>query len=189
MQVVQNRLYSKAGRFELGAFFGFVSADPFLSVRGVGGTVGYHFTESWGLNLLAVSYMAEESSANKDFQKQTGGSAFPDTNEPKTFYGTELVYSPIYGKLSLAGKSIIYYDFHVMGGGGFLKSESGNDLTLHLGLGQQFYLSKSFALKIDYRIMRNNEVLIKKSPATRGQRSISRENYSNLFSVGVSLLL
>src|SRR5690606_15558889 len=45
MDVVQNRLYTKASKIEIQGFGGFLNSDPFLSVKGAGGSVGYHFSE------------------------------------------------------------------------------------------------------------------------------------------------
>src|SRR3954454_2273422 len=51
--VVQNRLYSKEGKVEVAGFGGVVNNDPFLTVNNLGGTLGYHFTEYLGVNLVA----------------------------------------------------------------------------------------------------------------------------------------
>ncbi len=188
MQVVQNRTYSKEKRFELGLYGGFDSADPFLSIKTVGLSLGYHFTEYFGVQALWWKYFVTNSSAANDFISSQNN-AYPDTNEPKEYYGGEFLFSPIYGKLSLMGAAIIHYDFHLMAGTGILKSESGSNLAFDLGLGQQVYLSNHFALNLDYRIMRNNETVLHKSPTNAGQPAFNRVNYSSVFTVGVSVLM
>ena len=188
MQVVQNRLFSKAERIEVGLFGGFVSADPFLSIKNAGLSLGYHFSEYFAVHLMAWKYFVSESEASVDFKKSAAG-AFPDTNEPKTYYGGEFAYSPIYGKLSVMGKVIIYYDFQLMLGAGMTKTESGNDATFHFGLGQQVYLSRAIALKLTYRYMTYSETLLKKSPALLGQKGIDRQNASSTIGVGLSFFL
>src|SRR5882724_4686107 len=51
--VVQNRLYSKAGKFELALFGGLLSTDPFLNVTALGGSLGYHFSEYVSFHAVA----------------------------------------------------------------------------------------------------------------------------------------
>src|SRR3954471_9123833 len=50
--VVQNRLYSKSGKLEIGGFGGLTSSDPFLDVKQLGGSIGYHFSELWAVHLF-----------------------------------------------------------------------------------------------------------------------------------------
>src|SRR5262245_32582443 len=51
--VVQDRLYSKSGRLEVGGFYGLTSNDPFLNIKQAGGSVGFHFSELWALHVFA----------------------------------------------------------------------------------------------------------------------------------------
>src|SRR5690606_17566597 len=41
--VVQNRMYTKTRKFELGVYTGVVATDPFLSVYSLSGTFAFHF--------------------------------------------------------------------------------------------------------------------------------------------------
>lgn len=187
-QVVQHRLFTKARRLELGVFGGSVGTDPFLSVKNVGFSLGYHFSEYLGAHLMGWKFFTSPSSASDDFTRSQPGLA-ADTNFPEFYYGGEMSFSPIYGKLSLLGAAIIYYDLHLMGGVGMTDTESGNYFTAHLGIGQQFYLSRYFALKVGYRLMRNSEWTLYKTGTSKGQRHIERTNYSNVITVGISCLL
>src|SRR4051812_39178086 len=46
--VVQNRLYSKARKFELGVDYSVLNSDPFLSASTLGGALGYNVSEYLG---------------------------------------------------------------------------------------------------------------------------------------------
>ena len=185
--VVQNRLYTKSGKVEFSVFGGFVSSDPFLSVHNVGGSLGYHLTEYLSLNVMGWKAFASPSSALSTFQQVSG--ATTNTNEPKSYIGTELAADLIYGKLSLAGKKIIYYDFHLLGGLGVTSTQSGNDFTPSVGLGQQTWISKCVALKIDYRLMEYHEDIVEKvKPSLLGQVVDNRANWTNVITVGFSFL-
>ncbi len=186
--VVQNRIYSKSGKFEIGGFGGVLLTDPFLSVTSLGGTIGYHFSEFWGLRLLGWKSFSGASSAYETFEATRG--AIPLVNEPKSFYGGELALSLIYGKLSMLGKSIVYYDMHLLGGAGITATDTGNYLTPFAGIGQQVYLGQSVALSLDYRLMAYREDLRETVIlATLGQVVRTRTNWTNSVTLGLTFLL
>jgi outer membrane beta-barrel protein len=187
--VVQNRIYSKAGFVEVGAFGGLVLTDPFLSVKSAGGRIGYHFSEFLSLHALGWKNFSGHSSAYTDFETTRG--AVPLVNEPKWFAGGEIGASLLYGKLSFLGKSIIYYDFHLLGGAGMTGTDNGQYLTPFAGFGQQIYLGQSVALSIDYRLMAYYEDMVETAPAPAltGQYVRSRWNWTNSITLGVTFLL
>jgi outer membrane beta-barrel protein len=185
--VVQNRLYTKSGKLELGLFGGSIDADPFLDVFTVGGSVGYHFNEFFAVHALGWKSYSSPSSA---YDRIPGGVG-TSTNELNAFYGAELAWSPIYGKLSVLGKSIVYYDFHLLGGAGITSSQTGNYLTGIIGVGQQIYLGERVSLKVDYRLMPFREDIVDEISAggTRGQVIQNRTTMSNVFTLGLTFLI
>jgi len=147
--VVQNRTYSKAGKISLGLIGGRATDDPFLSTTAYGLNVGYNFSEFWGASLVGMKYAVSPSNALKTLR---AGGKEANTVAPEHYLGAEATGSFLYGKLSLLGASIIYYDMHVTAGGGITKTENDSAaLTTSLGIGQRFYLTKSLSLRMDYR--------------------------------------
>ena len=187
MGVVQNRRYSKVNRFDLGFQSGILSSDPFLSTHASGLTLGYSFTETWGVRSIAWKAIAAGSSARRALE-QTGKKA--STNEPEGYAGAEAVFSPIYGKLSVLGKSIIHYDFHLLGGVGvtFLENPSyPSGLTGHAGVGQQMFLRRNLAMQVDYRMMVYREHLREKEiPSRLGEDLGARTNFTHAITLGVN---
>lgn len=190
--VVQNRLYSKEHKIEVSLLGGVVATDAFLSVQNLGASLGYHFSEYLSLHVIAwkdyVGQSSEFTAFQNNIQAQKGIPAVPDTNYPQAYYGGEGEWSLLYGKLSVLGKAIIYYDFHLLGGVGVMNTESGNDLTESLGLGQQFFLSKMISVRIDYRLMHYNEQLLNKESSTYTLGD-TRANWTNAITLGVSFLI
>jgi outer membrane beta-barrel protein len=133
VSVIQNRLYSKAHTFELGVYVGSISTDPFLSVKNYGLSLGYHINDYFGIVALAWKESVSPSSALTLLQSSENTTA--NTNDPKSFWGGELDFVPLYGKLSLVGKAIIYFDTHVDAGAGETSTETGNYLTPFIGIG------------------------------------------------------
>lgn len=191
--VVQNRVYSKEHKLEVGTFVGLLSSDPFLDVTNVGASIGYHLSETFSGHLLGWKSLVSPSSALKLLQEPVGTGGLgttANTNKPKFFLGAEGQASVLYGKLSVLGKAIIYYDFHFNGGLGMTGTESGSYLTPFIGLGQKVYLSKNIALSVDYRIMRYNENIVEKILPTKiGQVVGQRDNWSHSVNLGVSFLI
>ncbi len=185
--VVQNRSFSKSHKFEFGLMSGIVATDPFLNVNNLGFDVGYNFNEYFSLYLIGFKDFVNPSSALTTFQNTIG--ATTDNNPPSYYLGTELNASILYGKLSLLGKAILHYDMHLLGGLGLTNTFSGTYFTPSLGLGQQIYLTKSLALRVDYRLMLYNETIIEQViPTKLGQPVGNRLNFTNSITVGVDFL-
>jgi outer membrane beta-barrel protein len=192
LRVVQNRIYTKAGKIEPGFFIGTIATDPFLSVKNWGFNLGIHINEEWAVNGLYWRDAVSQSSAQSQLRKDQGIEA--NTNPPRTFMGGEVVWSPIYGKLSLLGQAIIHYDLHMNAGAGVRDTASGRTTGLLFGIGQQVYLSKFAALKLDYRFLTFQEDLVIKAGSTPpagmsvGDR-IRRTNNSDVITLGVSFFI
>ena len=187
LSVVQNRTYTKSNKWDLGGLGGIVNSDPFLTIKSVGGSLGYHFNEYFSFHLIGWKDLVSKSSALTSFEKFSGGTA--NTNYPKYFLGGEANGSLLYGKLSVLGKAIIYYDLHLSAGAGVTKTESGDYFTPMGGIGQRFYLSKNLSLRIDYRLQYYKErILEKEVPTKKGEVRGIRGNYSNCVTLGISFM-
>jgi outer membrane beta-barrel protein len=199
--VVQNRLYTKARKFELGVFGGVISTDPFLSVKNAGGLLAYHFNEYFALSVMGYKSFSNPSSALELLQSPVGSGGLGTTaniNNPNWFLGVEGAGSFLYGKLSLLGKAIIHFDMHLLAGVGETATVANTAagaynahyVTPYIGIGQQIYLTKSMSLRLDYRLMRYNETIVEQVlPSKMGQPVGDRINYSNTITLGIDFLI
>ncbi len=186
--VVQNRTYQNARKFEFGIFGGTVNTDPFLNVRSLGVTLGYYFSPYFSTHLICWKNYASGSTALKTFEATSGYTA--NTNIPHSFCGAQASGDFLYGKLSLLGAMIIYFDLHLRGGVGEIRTESGKSIGPFVGLGQQIHLNKRFSLTLDYRMMVYQEDLKGKVPgATFGAVLGNRTNVTDVITLGVSFTL
>jgi outer membrane beta-barrel protein len=186
VRVVQNRLYSKAHTFELALFVGSTATDPFLSVKNYGVSLGYHLNDYFGIVLLGWKDSVQPSDALTLLQSSQHVTA--NTNDPSSFVGGELDFVPLYGKLSLVGKSIIYFDTHVDLGAGVTSTETGKYATPFIGLGEQIYLNSWSSLMLDYRLTGYHETLDQKvlgQPGLGGSIG-SRTTLNDVITVGIS---
>lgn len=190
IEVVQNRQYSKKHRLSLLAGAATVSADPFLSVSSVGGAMSFHFTEAFALSAIYKKFMVANSSYLDELQSGliTGTASTANTNRPNAFYGTEIEWSPLYGKISLSGATIVHYDAHFLLGVGYTDTESGRYFTPNVGFGPQFYLADRVALRIDYRLAVYKETIPERVLLSRPNAG-ERTNYSHQVAVGVEVFL
>lgn len=182
--VVQDRLYSKAGKFKLGVFGGLVVTDPFLNVNNVGGMAGYYFNEYLSLNVLGWKNYTGPSSALLAFEQYTGGET--NYNKPISFIGAELESSLLYGKLSVIGKAIIYFDLHLSLGAGSTDTASGSYVTPFVGLGQQVFISQHVSMSLNYHLMGYRETILEQVIPTKiGQPLGQRNNFTNAVTLGL----
>jgi outer membrane beta-barrel protein len=173
---------------EIGAFLGAVSTNSFINDMAWGGSLGYHFSEYFAFNALYWKDSVSNSSAYNTFVNANG--VVPNTDEPRSFYGGEIAFSPLYGKLSVMNQRIIYFDTHLLLGGGIRQAESGNHAAALFGIGQQIYLSQFFSLRIDYRLLRFKEILLEKSKAaTLGQPVGEGTRLDSTVTLGINILL
>lgn len=190
MDVVQNRQYVKKGRIETSVRYGFYSDDPFVDTKAYTFALGYHVNEFFSLHANYSMASADGSSA---YSQAVAQSFTPVVTLPKTVMGVEGRGSLIYGKLSFLGNAIIYYDFNFALGLSSIGYEMKNgpqagskqsSIAFTGGLGQQVYLSRSFFLTMDYRLMKHSD----KFPTTQnpnGTRSVT----TNWIQIGVGAFL
>jgi outer membrane beta-barrel protein len=186
MGVVQNRLYTKEGRVEVTLLGGFVTSDPFLNVRTVGGSLGYHFDETFSLHAFSWKDFTSGSAALTTLQE---GGKKANTNRPFATAGMEARASLLYGKLSLVGRKILYYDMHAGAGVAVTRTENGTYPGPVLSIGQNIFLTNSLTFRVDYRLTAYREDIIEREiTAKLGQNVGMRNNFSNALTFGFSWL-
>jgi outer membrane beta-barrel protein len=182
LSVVQNRTFKKEKRFQIGLLIGKTFGDPFLDITSVGFSTNYYFNEIFGIHLIFLKQIASSSNALKTFEETRNATA--NTNKPFSLIGAEVSASLLYGKLSVVGKKIIYYDLYLDGGVGSTKTESGSYPSIILGLGQRFFISNHYALRIDYHFLGYQETILEKViPQKLGQPVASRFSQNHLISI------
>lgn len=175
MNVVQNRLYTKKNRAEAVLSYGFYSDDPFMSMNSVSLRLGYHLNEMWSVHAFYAAVQSKQSGAYEASRRDSG--VDPVVNPPVSLYGGEARFSVIYGKLSLLGKSIIYYDLNLAAGVARIHTRVDDPMAFTGGIGQQIFISKSFFLTTDYRLMYHSEKY--------GSATGSRTLWTNWIQIGV----
>jgi outer membrane beta-barrel protein len=155
MDVVQNRRYTKKGRWETALRYGFWSDDAFQDQKSVGLSLGYHLSEFLSFHGFYSTISASNNQAFSAATTAANGntSLIPIVNPSKSVMGAEARGSLVYGKLSLLGSRIIYYDLNTVLGLTSHKANVGTSIGYFLGLGQQFFLSRTWFVGVDWRLI------------------------------------
>ena len=151
ISIIQKKFLPKTERFQLYAGGGTTTNSPWFLNMGLKVNFGYHFTESFGVELSGLFLSNSEREVAKEIRDNNllQPEKFINT---KSYVGIDLVWAPIYGKLTMLNKRIIPFDMYLSAGGGTssTNSQEGSVPTLHVGVGQIFAINKSMAFRWDY---------------------------------------
>lgn len=153
--VVQNRRYVKAERYYLTASAGIPFNDPYSTGTIFGASLGYFFSERWGIEANYNSADMKDNDAVQQFVDTYG--AIPNHNVYKSSYFVNAIWVPFYAKMSALDKAIIYFDMGLSLGLGNLNYEiaqkegnlSKTAFSYKLGIFQQIFFSEHFAIRAD----------------------------------------
>lgn len=167
VSVIQKKYLPKTERFQLFGGVSMVTNSPWFLNIGGKLSLSYNFTEAFGLELGGMFLSNSEREVAKEIHDNNGlePDLFVNT---KAYYGIDVVWSPVYGKISLLNERIIPFDMYFSGGFGMsdTNSQEGTVPTFHLGTGQIFALSKAWAFRWDFSWTFFSATAISKGNAT-----------------------
>jgi outer membrane beta-barrel protein len=146
---VRERLFQKAGRFELSVFGGVYAADLLSASYLVGGNLTYHVTEDIGLE-AGFGYSRADSELVRIIE-QSRGITLVRIDAPVYIYTAHLIWTIAYGKLRWFGADIGRFDFNLAIGGGITDNTTSRGLTGSFGFGVKFFFAEWFEIRIDVR--------------------------------------
>ncbi|MEW6056233.1 MAG: outer membrane beta-barrel domain-containing protein [Bdellovibrionota bacterium] len=149
-EVIQNKQYTKAGRIEITPLFGLYQRVDFQDTKTLGGSIAYHFTELWGVEVMAYKMLSSDSAVVKRFKETRNASV--EFNEEEQYIGISPHFTPIYAKFSFLGKKISHFDLYIAPNLGLTKTNEYR-FTYGLGVGQKFWLSPKWNIRVEYRWM------------------------------------
>ncbi|MCK6597099.1 MAG: outer membrane beta-barrel domain-containing protein [Bdellovibrionaceae bacterium] len=167
--VIQNRAFQKEKRFFLTGSYGIPFNDPNAVGSLMGINFGYFLNERWGFEVSTVNANFKFNDTVDYFRNRYG--VLPNHNTFKSANSIMAYFVPIYAKMSLLDKKIIYFDMGIGLGLGQTNYEE-NSCTLAEGctagasidkinkaskssshyafsIMQQFFLSEHWAVRID----------------------------------------
>ncbi len=152
VSAVQDRLYRLNHELTLGV--GVLPADAYYKGYFAGLSYTYHFTDSfaWQVGRGAYSYNVETGlrrQLERDFGVAPTATAFED--EVQWMVGSDLVWSPLYGKMAFLNRSVLHFQTFLLGGATVFKlnRDGGFRPALNVGLGVRFYKSQTVSFRLD----------------------------------------
>lgn len=164
--VIQNRAFAKEKRWYLSVNYGSPFNDPNSVGNLFGLNVGYFFNERWGLELNYNQASYKDNDTVEYFKGRYG--AKPDANRYAGATSAMAYWVPIYAKMSLVDKKIIYFDMGLglgLGTTSFFQQKCNTvcsnavfdsvdvkSSALHytLNVFQQFFISNRWAVRADF---------------------------------------
>ncbi len=176
ISVIQRKFMPKSERLQVYLGAGLTTNTPWFTNYGGKLNIAYNFTESFGIEISSLFLTSSPRDVAKEIQEQHNVQA-DQFIYTKGYYGLDLVWSPIYGKMSFDNTSIINYEMYFSLGGGQSNTNSveKNVPTVHLGVGQIFSLSKSMAFRWDYGIN-----VFQATPNNSSSGQIEKSTYNDL---------
>jgi|JI10StandDraft_1071094.scaffolds.fasta_scaffold13650_2 outer membrane beta-barrel protein len=124
IKIVQKRQFEKDGRFEATLFGGIIPNDDFIVYFPTGVRAGYHFSEAFAVE-ASFAYAFESETDLKKFLVSEIGLKRADIQEILSmYYNIDILWAPIYGKISLLGAKLAHFETFVgVGFGAFHTTE------------------------------------------------------------------
>lgn len=146
---VRERLFQKAGRFELTLNGGVYAADMLSASYLVSGALTYHVTEELGLE-ASFGYSRADSELVRIIEQDRGISLIR-IDAPVFLYQAHVLWTLAYGKMRWFGSEIGRFDLNLAVGGGITDNQTSRGLTGSAGLGASFFIGEWFAIRVDVR--------------------------------------
>jgi outer membrane beta-barrel protein len=143
------RDFVKAARHELTIQGGYYVSDLLDGTFVVGAAYTYHLTEDAGIE-ASFAYSQVRSSVAARLEHDRGVSILPKEDRVYLVF-TNLVWSPIHGKMRFFADSIVHFDIHGAAGVGIIDNATSFGAAGQFGVGTKIFLSKSWALRLDVR--------------------------------------
>ncbi len=148
--VIQRKFLPKTKRFEAYGGGSAVVNNAFFMNFGLHARLGYNFTENIGADFVFMYLNTSNRDVTDDLSSKRGirtdGLVSPDM-----YTGGAVVWTPVYGKMSLFENRIVPFDMFFSAGGGITKTnQATTSPTFQLGAGQRFAIGKSAAFRWDF---------------------------------------
>lgn len=163
---VKNRNVQDSGALDIGIFGGLALTEPISSATKFGLDVNYHLNHTHSLGLF---FAKNTSGLSRDAQGLKDQFGLDFNRAPKLDYSLmgDYNYKAFYGKLSLTSNGVINTTIYGSFAGGIVKYVHKSYPALAVGIGERFYFSNSFSLKLDLRLYAHTAPIPFKANALR----------------------
>lgn len=146
---VDQRDFTKTGRHELTLQGGYYVSDLLDGTYVVGAAYTYHLSEDVGIE-ASFGFSQVRSSVASRLEKDRGVTVLPPEDRVYLVF-TDLIWSPLHGKLRLFADTILHFDVHIAAGVGVIDNATSFGAAGNFGIGAKFLIKKSWAIRLDVR--------------------------------------
>lgn len=195
--VIQNRTFAKSGKFYLSGMYGTLVNDPFAQSKPYGANLGYYFNEDFGIEVSYLSNTSKKSDSVSKFNT-IAANISPNYNLPGTSVALSVSYTPFYAKMSFMNMAIMYFDMGFTAGFGLSEYDQiirlyngstpvgegsirQNSPHFEIGVMQQLFITKNFAVRLDLKNNFYNERTVTYDPGIVGVRQEENGTKNNTY--------
>jgi outer membrane beta-barrel protein len=180
---VQRKDFLKRHRWELTPMLALSLNDAFYQKMGGGAALAFHLADSLGLEVQGVFVGTVQTDMVGYFQQ--ANQALPKVSNLRFWVMGNLLWSPLYGKLSFVTDDIVHFDAYLIGGFGMAQTETGTKFATNFGIGLRYFLTSWLVVKIEVRDLIYTETF---------RLDVANTQFSDIqnhvmFSAGVSFFL
>ncbi len=152
VSAIQERRYRMHHELTLGV--GLLPIDAFY--KGLTGSVGYtyHFSDTfgWQVGRGTYSYNVQtglRTQLERDFDVAPTASAYED--QVQWMVGSDLVWSPLYGKMAFLNSKVLHFEAFLLGGGTVVKINRADGFrpAANVGLGVRMFSGETLSFRLD----------------------------------------
>ena len=173
VSVLQRRFFKKALRPEVGLMVGTMLNEAYVKSETRGIRLSFFLSEWIGLetqfvdtsvvssedrkslNLLKFRRRTEDVPEGEDPEKTV--TPDPEVNPIRQMIDVSGILTPFYGKANFFNIAIVYTDIYLNLGVASVNTDQGDKTAVVYGVGERFYLMKSFSVRLDFRMRSFNE--------------------------------
>jgi outer membrane beta-barrel protein len=143
------RDFVKQARHELTVFGGYYVSDLLDGTYIVGAAYTYHLTEDVGIE-ASFGFSQLQSSVAQRLERDRNVTILPKEDNVYLIF-TDVIWSPIHGKMRLFADTILHFDIHGAIGVGIIDNSTSFGAAGQFGLGMKVLLGRSWGLRLDVR--------------------------------------
>lgn len=156
LEVVQNKRFTKSGRFEASLLYGFLQTHQYTDSQAIGASLNFHLSERWSVEASHFRISNKPSDFLTSVRRQFG--LTPDFNNENSQTMGMVSWAPIYGKFALLGRKISHYDFYASLGAGVTETgntsqNTANRFSWSWALGSRFFVWKNLLIRTEFRML------------------------------------
>lgn len=150
--VIQKNYMPKTGRFDLSGGVTLFPSDVFFKTFGAQLRGGYHFSETWGVEVSGIYLISSKSDELKNLESKQSVTA-SNLATLENFIGANVYFSNMYGKYALSDRKIFPFEIYQTIGLGQVKTNKSSSPALTIGFGQLLSLSRNEAFRFDLSLL------------------------------------